>query len=741
MAEPVGEATVEKREDVDHGGEDTFRLWIGALRLAEKDEESWVKSAVEARERYRKEEQPGGVHFNILYSSIQTQVPAVYNSTPVPDVRRRFLDEDPVGKTAADAFERSLSHCMDEYDFDGAMNAVVHDSLLPGRGGAVVNYKPTMGEDGKIAYQTVELEHFQWDDFRRGPAKEWKDVPWVALRYRITRDEAIELNKKEGETVNLDYTEKGADKADGTNQVNDIFKRLTIWKIWDKAKREIVFIAPSYTDGPFAVEKDELKLKDFFPIPKPIYDIPDPSTLVPLVPFDMWKDQAGELDRITQRIHSLVNCLRWRGIRPSQIEELDKLKDAKDGELIPSESMDTLAMMQGANPDRAIWIMPIDKLIMVIRELVAQREAVKQVIFEISGLADIMRGETNPNETLGAQQIKAQWGSMRMQDRQREAQRFARDVMRIKAEIIGEHFEIPLLQMMTGIKLPTAQQKQMLQLKAQQIQAQGGKLPPEAQEMMNQPTWDEVKAVMASDALRSFRVDVESDSTIKADLTRAQQNMSGFVEGLASFGNAVGPAVQAGVIPLDIVADLLTGFARNFKLGRQAEDALERLGQIANQPKPEQPDPAQIEAQAKQKEAEQKMQEAQEKAKMDHAENMRKLEIDREVKLAEVANKKMVNEEELKMKKADFDFNYGSKLREAQVEVEAEETASVKPAIEGIIAELDRVAQTTAAVVAEVQAQRAEADAPVEVEMIKENGKVVGGIKRQGDKVTEIRLN
>jgi hypothetical protein len=66
--------------------------------------------------------------------------------------------------------------------------------------------------------------------------------------------------------------------------------------------------------------------------------------------------------------------------------------------------------------------------------------------------------------------------------------------------------------------------------------------------------------------------------------------------------------VQAGAMPMDVVADLLTAFARNFKLGRQAEDALERMGKIAAQPAPQQDQGATAEAQAKQAETQAKAQ-------------------------------------------------------------------------------------------------------------------------------------
>lgn len=577
------QATFETRKDAGPGGQGAWRLWTAALDVAEKDEKDYREKARSAIDRYRAEKDGKKSVFNILYSSIQTQEPAVYNSTPIPDVRRRHGDDDPVGKVAAQVFERCLSYNMDEGNLDYGMEGVSHDALLPGRGVAHVVYEPILA-DGEVVSELVKLEHVQWDDFRRGPGKRWNDVPWIAVRYRITRDEAIALSPEHGRTVNLDHVDSDLAKEKDAKEVPDVFKRLTVWKIWDKSRREIVFLAPSFKEGLFATEPDTLNLKEFFPFPRPMYDVSSTTSLIPIVPFEMYRNQAEELDDLTRRIRALVKVLKWRGIRPSQIEELDRLAEADDGELIPSKSASTvMATAQAGGLDKMIWLMPIDRLITVIRELAVQREQVKQVVFEISGLADIMRGETNPNETLGAQQIKAQWGSMRMQRRQREVQRFSRDALRIMAEIIGEKFSVDSLAMCSGMKLPSAEEKAMAEQVKQTQPQLAAQAPPEMVEYLSQPSWAEVKAVMSSDSMRSYRVDIETDSTVQADQTRAQQNMSLFVEGTASFFAAVGPGVESGVFPMDVAVDIYTGMTRSFKLGKQVEDALERLAEQSRQ--------------------------------------------------------------------------------------------------------------------------------------------------------------
>lgn len=730
----------ETRADAGKGGEGAYRLWRTALDLAEKEEKNWRDSARQAVLQYRAEENAeikgNRAEFNILYSSVQTQAPAIYNSTPRPDVRLRVNDEDPVGKIVSQVYERVLSHCLDEYDFDSDIEAVVHDSLLPGRGVAMVEYDAVVrpneeGEDEK-QYETVQTKFVQWDDFRHGPGRRWVDVPWVAVRHRLTRDQAVKMNPKAGATVKLDYIEKGTDKENA--DVPDVFKRLTVWQIWDKPKRQIIYFAPSYKEGLFKVEPDLLRLKQFFPFPRPLYDVHDSGSLVPLVPYEMYKKQAQELDDVTRRIRRLVKVLRWRGIRPANVEEFDRLKDAEDGDLVASESASTLLATISGDLSKAVWIMPIERLIEVIRELVVHRETIKGVIFEITGLSDILRGETNPNETLGAQQIKAQWGSLRMQRRQREVQRFARDILRLKAEIIGEHFSAQTLSMISGIRLPTPEEKAIAQQQGM----------PQAAEVLALPTWDDVKQVMSDDALRSYRVDIETDSTIQADLGAAQENMARFVEGFSAFTNAVGPAVQAGVMPMDVVTDLLTGFARNFKLGRQAEDALERLSKQAPEQRPNpraevEQQRMQAEQAAKQEEMQLRQAENEQKMQLEQAKRAEDMQFQRETRDMERQDRHMEmemrrreNAEKMAFEKRKFD---GTEAGRAATDLD-----DLRNSVTATAQALQDTAATVQAVMAEVASLSDSLSQPKTIDVQRKNGKVVGGVVTQGGITTEVTL-
>ncbi|MGF2227203.1 hypothetical protein ACQT3V_13105 [Brucella sp. NF 2653] len=67
--------------------------WLERIKASESREDDWRKDAEAAEKTYACDTKArhGKLYdFNILHSNVETIVPAIYNSTPVPDVRRRF---------------------------------------------------------------------------------------------------------------------------------------------------------------------------------------------------------------------------------------------------------------------------------------------------------------------------------------------------------------------------------------------------------------------------------------------------------------------------------------------------------------------------------------------------------------------------------------------------------------------------------------------------------------------------
>lgn len=578
--------------------------WLREIELASAHEKKWRERAEKVIKRYRDEEAANNDEqrqpkFNILYANTEVLRGVIYNKTPVPDVRRRFLDKDNVGREAAQVLQRALSYCVDSYDFDGVMNDVVEDYLLPGRGLARVRYVPTfgpmVGQDGQpvmdeagqpmqqVVYETVETDYVEWDMVRISPAKRWSKVRWVSFGELLTRDELVKQFGELGRACSLDWAPKDKEQSD------EMFKRALVWTIWDKTSRKVYVVSKGMPGKMLAERPDPLNLKDFFPCPKPVYSIATTGTMVPIPEYAQYQDQAIELDNLTARIEALVDGLRRRGIYNGNYSEIAKLANAGDNEFIPLEKFNEI-MEKGV--ESAIWTEPIEVLAAVIVRLVEQREIVKQIIYEVTGIADVVRGVSSASETLGAQELKARYANSRTGPRQKMVAQFARDLYRLKAEIIAEKFSAQTLAQMTGFDLAANDaEKQALQVQAQAAEAQGMKA--QGLDKLNKPTWEQIVALLRDDRLRGFRVDIETDSTVQPDAGQEQKNRVELLTAITGFVQGVAPAVQSGAISMDLAKEMLTFGVRAFKVSPQLEDALDTIGAKSE----EKPDPAKAQAQ------------------------------------------------------------------------------------------------------------------------------------------------
>lgn len=570
-------AVFESRDQAFKDAKSTFKYWMNALALAGNEQKDWEAKATEAYAIYEAEKGKARA-FNILHANVETLSPAIYNSVPIPDVRTRFGDRNEAARQAGQVLERAATYSLDEYDFNDVIETVIRDGVVAGRGVVRVRYSPLMrtvqmeDENGQpvnreeVAWQTAPCDYVPWNKFRHGPAKIWADVPWIAFEQAYTRDELRQLaDEKIADLIPLDMSD--GDLPDtATAEEKSPFKKARVWEIWDKTMRRVFYIAPGFTEGPIAVEDDPLGLLDFFPMPRPLFALRKNKSLTPIVPYSIYEGQAKELNRICERILALINILRYRGVRASEIAEIEGLETLNDGEFVASEGAIAL-LAQGKSLDDAIWTMPLERIIQVVRELAAQRFEIKETIYEITGIADVMRGATQATETLGAQQLKAQWGSLRVQKMQADVQRFIRDILRLKCEIIASKYTVETLGYIAG-------------------------------EQVNEATIE----LLRGDIQRSYAIDIETDSTIRGDMARSQQNMSQFLQGVANYAQSIGPLIQQGVVPQDLALVLFDSFARQFKLGKQLEDKISEYVEMAGQ---QQKTPEQQIEQAKKDEAEQ----------------------------------------------------------------------------------------------------------------------------------------
>jgi len=281
------------------------------------------------------------------------------------------------------------------------------------------------------------------------------------------------------------------------------------------------------------------------------------------------------------------------GIYDSSLgDDIEKLMDGDDNELMPTEKGNSIAAERGLAG--AIWFMPLEVLQATLQTLYAAREQCKQVIYEIMGISDIVRGASKASETLGAQQLKSQWGTLRLKNKQAEVQRYARDLLRMMLEVAASKFSQDTWAKMTGLPYLTDMQVEQGTAQLQAMQANIRMVPPEMmqqaqaaiqklQQQLQSPKWADVLKMLNDDLQRAYRIDIETNSTIEPEAAEDQKNITELMNAIGQFTNGVGPMIQQGVLPFDVAKNMLLAITRRFRFGREIEDDIQAM----QPPKPE----------------------------------------------------------------------------------------------------------------------------------------------------------
>lgn len=563
----------------------TVETWLGHIASYEKEFKKWESRADKIIKRYRDENRKSsdGAKFNILWSNVQTLVPATYSRLPQPDVSRRFKDNDPVGRVASLIIERALDFEIQHYpDYRTTMRQSVYDRFLGGRGTAWARYEPHIralpgqpaeGEEvtedveapaEELQYECAPTDYVHWKDFGHTNARTWEEVTGVWRRVFMTRDAMVERFGEElGKKVPLDVTPEDLKKGDA---VNLDYSRGLIYEIWDKETETAIWISKSL--GEVLDEKpDPLELEGFFPCPKPLYATITNESLVPVPDFTLYQDQANTLDILCERIDGLVRALKISGGYDASVPELARIfTEGSNNTLIPVKNWAPFSEKQGLAG--TISIVDLGPIAAALRESYGAMEQIKAQVYEITGISDIVRGQTNPHETLGAQELKGQYASLRLRAMQEEVSLYATQLLQLKAQIICTKFDPQ-----TIMKIAAVEQ-----------------LSPEDQAMVPQ-----AMQLIADRPLRSFRVEIAADTLVQIDENTEKENRVEFLRAVGGFleqGAAVG-AQSPQMVP--VIMALLKFGITGFKVGKQVEGtldaALDNLQKAAMNPQPPPPDP------------------------------------------------------------------------------------------------------------------------------------------------------
>lgn len=629
--------------------EDIAKTWLARITATVKSGEKWRRRGDKIIRIYRAKgasetEVSESARFNVFWSNVETLAPATYSRRPKAEVFRRFHDQDPVARVAGLILERGLQYEIDcKNDLHLTLKANVKDRLLPGLGACWVRYEPSFGEKDQLLPSTEEgqaptmqkvktiedeftaVDYVFWKDLVVSPARTWSDVRWVARFVPFSKDTFIKRFSasmkqfsREAEDVpaNVD-PEDPMDSTTGTppareESTDSSVKRVAVYEIWDKEGRQLLWVSPD-ADTPLDIREDVANLEDFFPCPPPLLATTTTDQLEPVPDYVYYQEQIRELDSVTRRINILVGSLRLIGVYDANNTELQGLlRGGTDNRMVPVNSWAAFADRGGLKS--AIDFVPLDQVYNILKGLYEARDQLKQSVYEITGMADIVRGATVASETLGAQQIKAKFANLRLSSRQQQVAEYVTGILRIKAELMCRHYQPETLIRISSIEqLPEVQAdlKQLaLQRQQQQIQQQQAMLaqqnpgqpappppqlppPPPIEDPLQSPLVQKALALLKNERIRKYRIEVASDSMVELDEADERQRRTDFMASVSNFFNGMKNVTAVGPEMVPVALEMLKFVVRGFSVGRVLESTIEsaifKIQARLDQPQPPQP--------------------------------------------------------------------------------------------------------------------------------------------------------
>ena len=244
------------------------KRWVQEIKYYEKLAKPWEDKSRKILKRYKDDRgtRDYNARYNILWSNIQTLLPALISRTPKPDIERRFRDQDDVGRFTSSCLERSISYFINDTFMQG-MRQCVLDRLLSGRGTMWVRYEPhfqdadiegtqeekddgteitdnaeaygddTGGTDStpdsseadeegepvqEIADEAVCYDYVHYKDFGHTAGRTWDEIGAIWRKVYMSREAGIERFGEIFKDVPLDYNPTDAKD----NKVDEVIKKL-----------------------------------------------------------------------------------------------------------------------------------------------------------------------------------------------------------------------------------------------------------------------------------------------------------------------------------------------------------------------------------------------------------------------------------------------------------------------------------------------------------------------------------
>lgn len=548
---------------------------------------------------------------DLFWASYEILKPAVYARPPQPVVAPLFKDGKQLHNTTAELLERCAVSTFKHTDIQEVMLHTRDDLIFTGRGAMWLRYE---AEKGK---HRVCVEHKDRLDFLHEPARKWREVGWVAgAEWMTKRDMRKRFRKTSGDAYQrANFTLQRDDDNDRDLEKRAAVRKAKVWEVWHKADNKVYWVTEG-CDVLLDSGEPHLDLEGFFPCPKPAYATLKRRSLIPVPDWQRYAIHFRKISELTRRIYALLDDVRMKGLIPAggdigdAVEELIRSDDERL--LIPVPSG---AMLAAGAAGFVSWL-PLAEIANAITGLIQARAELIQNFYELSGISDIMRGATEADETLGAQELKSQYGSVRVREKSAELQRVAADAVKIAAEIIAEKFpQATLLElsqldirskreiakrvediekaardelealntkaretaqqaMQTGEQVDPAQAKAMLEQAQQAIFA---KYAPQLEQAEAMVPIEDVMQLLRDDHARSFIFEIESSSTILTDELSEKRSRNEFMGEFANAQQALMGLASMGEPGAKLAGAMMKFVLAPYRVGRELDGAIDEF--------------------------------------------------------------------------------------------------------------------------------------------------------------------
>lgn len=591
-------ATEAKKEETsyDDSPRGLAALWKFEIDAATKRLKDWREQGEKIVDRFRDEREQktrGDTRWNLFSADTETKYSMLYGQTPRITVSRRFSDAgDDVARVAGEMLERLLNS---EVERDGDTYAkviayAVQDRLLPGLAQARVRYEVEL-EEVEVEAQTdetgavlaegysetqkkeeeAEVDYVHWKDFLWGPGRTWEEVRWVAFRAEMSRAELIKAFGEEvGKALPLNCGRAKDERRKEGESSDRPWHRAEVLEIWSKEHERVFHFVEGWPTILFHVDnptgEDPLGLEGFFPCPEPILANVTTSDVMPRPDFVLAQDLYDEIDTISTRITLLEKAIRVAGLYDQGAGQTvgRLLSGVAKNEMFPVANWPAFSE-KGGIKGLVDWL-PLEQLVSALSVLRDYRSELIEAKHQITGMADIMRGQASTAGSSATEQaIKAKFGSVRMEKLQKEVARFASDLMKLKAQVISKHWD------------------------AQTII--------ERSNVMATPDRDVAEQAVAliKSGLAHYRIEVKPEAVALTDFAQLKSERTEVVGAIGQFLTAAQAfaAAMPGSMPmlLEMLQWLVAGMRGSSQIEGVLDRAVQAAQQMAQQPQQQVPDP------------------------------------------------------------------------------------------------------------------------------------------------------